>query len=612
MQTLSALSILALCCSAQRIPADYQAYLDASAAASGSNYAEAIALLERVWRSAPRSPLEGKAALLAAQCYTAARQPKNAVAVLRRYAATLPQPEGHAAAGTAAEAAGEPAAAASCWQRVFYEFPLSPQTAEAEEALVRLKATPGSRVPPPVPKDVFDRAEKLRRGGQAARASRELLAAAAQFSGLDRELAFVRARTGDVRALRALTVSHPDAEAERVYLIHAAARRNSLATEAESAMRELDRRFPKSRWTMEALISWGNHHLLRNNTAEYVPLYRACYQRFPQDPQASLCHWRVAWAAWMARDTQAKTLLEEHLRLFPESERASAALYFLRRYDALTQRYPQSFYTVLARSKQRSALTRADPDPALWTATASMTTRTARASQLQIAGLYEWAEFELKYAAEEQPFVAAMELAEVAAARGAHDRALRYVKSVAKGYLRFAQEAAPERFWRLAFPLPYRESVEKHAHANGLDPFLVAALIRQESEFNPNAVSRANAYGLTQVLPSTGRQLSRSAGIRSFRPESLFDPDVNVQLGTQYLRWMLDAHGGSIEKTLASYNAGKRRTDRWSTWYEYREPAEFVETIPFSETHTYVQAVLRNADVYRRVYARADVTQAHR
>jgi soluble lytic murein transglycosylase len=84
----------------------------------------------------------------------------------------------------------------------------------------------------------------------------------------------------------------------------------------------------------------------------------------------------------------------------------------------------------------------------------------------------------------------------------------------------------------------------------------------------------------------------------------LFEPEYNLRLGTYYLRTMLDSHGRREELTLASYNAGKSRSDLWLSWYDYREPAEFVETIPFTETRNYIAVVLRNADMYRRLYAR--------
>jgi Soluble lytic murein transglycosylase and related regulatory proteins (some contain LysM/invasin domains) len=131
---------------------------------------------------------------------------------------------------------------------------------------------------------------------------------------------------------------------------------------------------------------------------------------------------------------------------------------------------------------------------------------------------------------------------------------------------------------------------------------MVAALIRQESEFNPMALSRVKAYGLTQVMPATGRELSRKLGVRKFTVKMLFQPDVNLKLGTYYLKMLLDQLGGEWETTLASYNAGKSRVMNWLSWAKYEEPAEFIETIPFHETRDYVQIVMRNADLYRRLY----------
>jgi soluble lytic murein transglycosylase len=126
--------------------------------------------------------------------------------------------------------------------------------------------------------------------------------------------------------------------------------------------------------------------------------------------------------------------------------------------------------------------------------------------------------------------------------------------------------------------------------------------VRQESEFNPTVISRSNAYGLTQIVPATGRELARKAGIRQFRTNMLFQPATNLRLGTSYLRSLLDQWGGKWEQTLASYNAGKSRAMEWMTWANFQEPAEFVETIPFTQTRDYVQAVLRNAAAYRRIY----------
>ena len=157
-------------------------------------------------------------------------------------------------------------------------------------------------------------------------------------------------------------------------------------------------------------------------------------------------------------------------------------------------------------------------------------------------------------------------------------------------------------FWQLLFPLPFRSTVEQHAEARALDPFLVAGLIRQESEFNPTVISYANAYGLTQIMPATGMELSRRMGLKGYTTASLFRPEINIQLGTYFLRSILNSLGNHQEATLASYNAGKSRADKWMAWEKYREPAEFIETIPFTQTRDYVQSVIRNANMYRWLY----------
>ncbi len=495
-----------------------------------------------------------------------------------------------------AEAASDTAGAAAYFQRVFYEYPVSKEAEEAEIALERLKGILTDNFPPAMPQVRLERAARLVRDGQAARARREYAEMALEFGGADRDLARVRAIGDTYEALTSLKVSHPEANAERLYLVHIAARRAKLYDAGRAAVDELAERYPKSAWRLKALVNQANAHLIRNEATEYEPLYRTCYREFPNEPEAAFCHWKVAWLAHMRR--QKSNLFEEHLRLFPQSEKASAALYFLGRYAELAERYPLSYYTTLVRNKPKRTVA------VDFQAAPSMKIRLERAQLLEAAKLSEWAEVELQWAAQNEanPYPAAMALAEIASRRGAYDVSLRYVKRFATGYLTFPMEAAPEKFWKLAFPLPYRTALESNSRARGLDPYIVAALIRQESEFNPKAISRAKAYGLTQVLPSTGRQLSRRVGMPRFSPAMLFEPDINLKLGTYYLKSLLDKHEGKWEETLAAYNAGKSRSDEWATWASYREPAEFIETVPFTETRNYIQIVLRNAHVYRRLY----------
>jgi soluble lytic murein transglycosylase len=600
-----ALIILALCLWAQApapsdLPdkvADYRAYLAAEEYALAGNPQQAVAALEIIWNFTPVSPLLGKAAVLAAQSYEQLGQYADALQLLRNHAERLPQPEGWLLLARNAEAAGDNAGAAVYFQRVFFDYPASKEVAEAEIALDRLKAVLAENYPPAMPQVWLERAARLARGGQGARAKKEYAAMASEFGGVDRDLARVRSVSDSYDTLTALRVSHPEANAERLYLAYMAARRAKSPEAALATLEELGRLYPGSRWRLQAIVNQANAHLIRNEASDYEPLYRICYTEFPNEPEAAYCHWKVTWLSHIRR--LGKPMFEEHLRLFPQSDKAGAALYFLNRHTELVSRYPLSYYSTLVRQKPKQ-VSHID-----FTPRASMKARLDRAQTLEKAGLPEWAEFELEWAAQSEvnPYPAAMALSEIAARRGAHDASIRYIKKFATGYLTIPLEAAPDRFWRLAFPMPYRAPLESHSRSQGLDPYLVAALIRQESEFNPKAVSRARAYGLTQVLPSTGRQLSRRVGITGFSPAMLFQPEVNLKLGTYYLKTLLDQQNGKWEQTLASYNAGKSRADEWSTWATYREPAEFIETVPFTETRNYIQIVLRNADVYRRLYA---------
>src|SRR5262249_8380973 len=158
----------------------------------------------------------------------------------------------------------------------------------------------------------------------------------------------------------------------------------------------------------------------------------------------------------------------------------------------------------------------------------------------------------------------------------------------------------PKNVWKALYPLPYEAALRREAARNGFDPMLAAGLIRQESTFQADAVSPANAIGLMQVLPSTGKLLARQLRVR-YAKAKLSEPDFNIQLGMLYVAGLLKATGAP-EYALAAFNAGADRIAAWRAERNYEEIPELVESIPFTETRDYVQIVLRNAEVYRTVY----------
>ena len=163
----------------------------------------------------------------------------------------------------------------------------------------------------------------------------------------------------------------------------------------------------------------------------------------------------------------------------------------------------------------------------------------------------------------------------------------------------------PRPIWELFYPLPYREHVERYARARGLDPYLVAALIRQESTFNPRVRSRAGARGLMQIIPATGRELARQER-RTYKTRDLYNPEINILYGTRYLKTLLARFNGRVDYALASYNAGPHRVKRWTGMDMSIDPEVFIEDIPFDETRAYVKLVLRNEMLYRRLYGQKD------
>jgi soluble lytic murein transglycosylase len=158
------------------------------------------------------------------------------------------------------------------------------------------------------------------------------------------------------------------------------------------------------------------------------------------------------------------------------------------------------------------------------------------------------------------------------------------------------------RLLRIIYPFPFQELVFAEAHARGVDPHLVAAVIRRESAFNPDARSAVGALGLMQIMPATGRGLAREAGVQGFAPTMLSQPGMNVQFGVRYLDGLLRQFNGDLSLVLSAYNAGPSRAVRWRQFPEHGEPSLFMERIPFNETREYLRNVKIHLAVYRELY----------
>ena len=616
--------------------ADYTAYYLAAARVESKDLDGIAAGLRPVYSGEVASPFAGRAWILQARAEKDDAA-GNAVKLLRDHYAELPQPEGDVNLADCYLAAGDRAHAAEIYQRIVSQYLAGDFAARAAAALVSLKASMGAAYPQPSPQLLLHHADRLLETRALRQARTEYRELAGELSGLERDQARVRIGEADLfdrgtasayPYLRQIDVPESEADAERLAYLVECTRHLTDDDEMKSALDRLAHRYPQSPWRLKALLSAANRFLLINQPEEFVPLYKSIYREFPTAPEAALAHWKVTFQAYLHDDPQAQPLLMEHARNYPTHPTAGAALYFLGRwfersgdpgaaracFRRLTTAWENHYYAMLARERKPAdvapkarigeflaglTISAAQPlprDPSRATAL-----RIERSRVLRSAGLPDIADSELRFGArtDGQPALLGMEMA---GAADAPHQAMHMMKAMAPEYLNLPIGAAPRKYWELLFPLPYRADLERSAHDAGIDPFLLAGLIRQESEFDPQALSPANAYGLTQVRPPTGRQYARRAGISRLSNRMLFQPATNLKIGAAIFRDMLSHNDDKVEQTLASYNAGPARSFQWRGWNQYREPAEFVESIPFTETRDYVQAVLRNADMYRRLY----------
>jgi soluble lytic murein transglycosylase len=237
------------------------------------------------------------------------------------------------------------------------------------------------------------------------------------------------------------------------------------------------------------------------------------------------------------------------------------------------------------------------------TSTVKEQERIIKSNDLGTIGLFDWAIDELNEAQRTAPNSPKVNLGLARLYRQKFDN-VNALLALAKSYPDYSQmkpEELSREEWDIFYQLTNWDLIKQWATARQLDKYQVAGLIRQESVFNPRAKSGANAYGLMQLLIPTARIAAKQDGLGvEINGESLFQPAINIQLGTKYMRQQFDRFG-RIEYVACAYNAGPNRVPQWTSTLP-NEMDEFVEAIPFKETKSYVQGVIRNSAQYRRLY----------
>jgi len=386
-------------------------------------------------------------------------------------------------------------------------------------------------------------------------------------------------RSGDVQTLRTrLLERYPTSvEAADVLFFRGDAPhdRNELDA-AAAAYRRLSETAPGSDRAGLGSMRTAQIHLLKGERARAAEIYEAYLAGFPSGRR-----WQEA-SYWAARTRMA----------LGDSAKARTLLARLRRED------PLSYYTVIAADLTgepfRLELPAGD-EPVI---PAWLTEGIARVDLLRAAGLVEGEMAEIaRLTAQAKGNEGAMiGLAEALIARD-HS-----IPAINIGFELRRTAPWTIRIAKIIYPWPRQEMFEREAREDGVDPFMTAGLARQESAFDPDIVSSANAVGLMQLIEPTAATVARAHGPQGFRRELLDVPDVNVHLGTIHLKELLEENQGDITRFLAGYNAGQQRVVRWRDFAEAKDPLTFTERIPFAETRDYVKAVRRNRAIYQALY----------
>jgi len=614
---------------------DYVAYYLGDAYLDAGRNAEALSTLADFSKNFPDSLLVRDAHLSYASALLTEGRGQEAAAVLEKERTPV-RSDVELSIGRAYLAAGEKQKASSAFRNVFYNLPNS---SEADAAGIELRklGISGSAAERRTRADLLFKSKHY---SEAAHDYRELLDQAGPPDRPGLQLALATAleksdRSRDARQL--LTSMGPqagDAEAERLYLLNETARSTSDEEAVQHTLDQLRQFGPSSPWLEQALFSAANMYMLKRDYDRAIDYFREVQQRFPNGARSSYAHWKAAWLCFrQLRTEEARQGFEEQIGLYPDSGEIPAALYWRGRlaeeenkpgmarafYQKVSDRYRNFYYAELARQRlkilhasseeslQYALLDRVPPlstsGKIAATAPPEDNLRVERARLLSNGGLAEQAVRELQAAAnEENGTWAPPEMARVYQDGGRYDRGIEIMKRTTPNYFAVDIPDLPRPYWEALFPKAYWPDLRKYSTLNGLDPYLVASLIRQESEFNAAAISRANAVGLMQLLPKTGKTVAKQVKLKGYTAPQLYTPAVNLQLGTRYFKDMVDKYNGQFEYALAAYNAGTDRVEDWLGQGHYRDPQEFVESIPFTETREYVQAILRNASVYRQLY----------
>jgi soluble lytic murein transglycosylase len=524
------------------------------------------------------------------------------------------------------ERSGEPTAAAEQWREVWTRHATSAETGEAERALERL-ANADPQLVYRTPAALRERCLVLSaalRNEEALVACEAAIAAAPDERGVQRERADVLFRMR--RYPEAVTAFGALGDDDRLAVFWRA-RSLARAGRIEESLATFERVSKGADAELAARARFLSGTLLEDtDLAAAGAAYRGVERDAPTAAQRAAASWRIAWLAWRRGDAAAAARGFERFAAGAEdpAERARGRYWLGRAWEklgrtrgreelaGLAREEPFTYYGWRAAARVNGAAPAAlatTPDvasapPGAPLGASTLPPATLRRIEILLeAGLDERVAVEVRPLGASAPNAATrVVLAQLLLEAGRFHLAQRLVLDYDAETLARRPAPGEEALWWMAWPTAFDGTVERVAGAYGVEPALVYAVMREESGYQPDALSVVGARGLVQIMPDTGRRLAADLGARAFDPAELFVPERNLELGALYLSQLVARFDGRLSAAIASYNAGPEAVARWLAADRARDDDEWVESIPYDQTRSYVKRVLRSVHVYRALY----------
>ena len=578
----------------------------------------------------------------------------KAIKLLQRYIKTKPE-DGQKPLWMLAhflEDAGQLDEAYKTYQRIFYRHPNTDLAEPARTETVRLYNEHRGKFRTGAPTEKLKRVKILMKERRYEAA--ELYIRTIDLSKLDPELQakllIQRARTLDklnrdkeaIKVYRRVAVEFAKTKS-RPRAIYYLARLQWNLGNGKAAMNLMDTvasEYPKHKRTPNALYVSGRIDDKNGNRERAIRKWMRVVKEYPKSDIAPTCLWNVGWSRYRQKDyMKAREVFALFAEKYRDSDELKKVLYWhgraildsggrdgkIKQFEKLTKEFPNSYYAILAENGMDNSLytqmIRFYPNEDMLdeflkrniVASVKKYQKKPELDRTQQWALYSsrnWVSLGFKERA--KPLLDM--LADGMKPKNGH--------LIWLGYQYYRAGLYSDMFWRfdmvmaskdvddgqkqfltdVMYPVPHWKIIRREAARFNVDPMLVLAVIRQESRFDTEVVSRVDARGLMQIIPPTGKRISQKLSMNDYSDEQLHDPRINIRMGVFHLSTLLRKTGGELAPALASYNAGMRVVKKWLKRLPYNDVSEFIETIPYPETRGYVKNVLRNYGVYQDIY----------